>query len=172
MPEALPRVLHPRGPVGHTHSGVQVMGTDNYRAAQSPGGAGGRPSLGQLWQVPVFFAGLVAVVAILAAIPLRHGAGPREMNRDIAAIRRALEQPGGAVERVVALAEKVLARADHEPARAGEAHFLLGSVYQRVADWGPSDRAPGLRDKALTHLRLAEKHGVPETDRPRLAYRL
>jgi tetratricopeptide (TPR) repeat protein len=132
----------------------------------------GRPPLSQLWQVPAFLAGLAAVAAIVATTPFRHGPRQGEMERDLAAIRRALDGPGAAVERVVALAERVLARTDHEPARAGEVHFLLGSIYQRLAEMAPTGRAGALRDRALAHLVQAEQRGVPTTDRARLAYRL
>jgi tetratricopeptide (TPR) repeat protein len=149
------------------------MATEKALAHSTPDAPGSaRPPLRHLWQVPAFLAGLLLVAGVVAAIPLRHGPRPADMDRDVAAIRRALAEPGSAVEEVLTLAEKVLARTDHEPARAGEAHFLLGSVYQRLADQGPAARVALLRQKAVSHLEQAEKLGVPPKDQAKLPYRL
>jgi tetratricopeptide (TPR) repeat protein len=132
----------------------------------------GRPALRQLWQVPAFFAGLLAVAAVCAAIPLTQPAPLSDLDRDVAAIRKALDRPGGPVEQVLARAQNLLAHTDTEPDRAGEGHFLLGSVYLRLAEQGPAARAQRNRREALIHLEEAERLGVPPDDEPRLRYRL
>src|SRR5439155_7695387 len=58
------------------------------------------------------------------------------------------------------------------PERAGEAHFLLGSTYLRLAEQLPAERAEDLWRKARVHLEQAEQLTVPEADRAALGYRL
>src|SRR5262249_22749102 len=87
-------------------------------------------------------------------------------------IRDVLKQPHAPADRVLGLAETALAQTERFPAYVGETHFLLGSVYQRLAEEGPPERAPELYRKARTHLERAEKLGVLEVDRHRLLYRL
>jgi hypothetical protein len=129
-------------------------------------------ALAQLWQVPVFLAGLVAVIGLGAAIPLEENNGTSALDRQVVRIRRALAEPRGCPANVLAMAQQLLARTDQEPQRAGEAHFLLGSIYLRLADHCRAERVPQARQKALFHLEQAEKRGVPEDDREKLAYRL
>jgi tetratricopeptide (TPR) repeat protein len=150
-----------------------IMATETALGPSTPDALGGAgPAWKQLWQVPTFFAGLLLVAGVVAAIPLRHGRHVGELDRDIDAIRRALAEPGASVEEVLAVAEKVLARTDHATDRAGEAHFLLGGVYQRLADHGPAARVALLRQRAQVHLEQAAKLGVPVDDRDKLKYRL
>jgi tetratricopeptide (TPR) repeat protein len=143
---------------------------------RQPGAAGttaaGRVALRQLWQVPTFIAGLLTVLAICAALPLVQGPPLSPWDRDVAAIRQALDSPTGRVDHVLALTQTLLARTDADPEHAGEAHFLLGSVYLRLADQGPGARAQATRREALAHLEQAERLGVLGEDDARLNYRL
>jgi tetratricopeptide (TPR) repeat protein len=149
------------------------MATDTTWEGSSGGTASdGTPPLRQLWQVPTFLAGLLAVASACAALPLHKENPLSEMDRDIAAIRHVLEKPQASVAPVLDLAQDVLKCTDQELGQAGEAHFLLGSVLQRLADQSPAARAATLRDQAFFHLEQAEKQGVPATDRPSLNYRL
>lgn len=132
----------------------------------------GRPSLKQLWQVPTFFAGVLTVVAICAAIPLGQPAPLSPLDCDMAAIRRALEKPNGPVDQVLARAQKVLAHTEQDPERAGEGHYLLGSVYLRLAERCPASRAERMRQEALHHFEEAQRLGVPSNGEARLSYRL
>jgi tetratricopeptide (TPR) repeat protein len=145
------------------------MATHTARSAWSPG-PGGRAARYrplQLWQVPVFFAGLVALAAVGVARLLWHENDAGRVARDLAAARALLARRDCPVEGVQAYLSAALDR----PATAGEAHFLLGSAYVRQADRGE----PGADDAwqtARAELEQAETLGVPEADRPRQRYRL
>jgi hypothetical protein len=149
------------------------MATETNRETSAPQetATGSRP-WSQLWQVPALMAGVVTVVAICATLPLHHQPGVHQLDRDIAAIRKALETPNASLDNVLALAESTLARASQKPEMAGEAHFLLGSVLQRLGDRTPGGSGSDLGKKALQHLEQAEKLGVPDGDRPSLTFRL
>jgi tetratricopeptide (TPR) repeat protein len=149
------------------------MAKDTSMEASSQDISGdGSSALRQLWQVPTFLAGVLAMAGVCAALPLYKDSPLTELDRDIATIRQALEKPQAPPEQVLALARDVLARTDKELGQPGEAHFLLGSVLQRVADQAVPDRAARLRERAFFHLDKAEKQGVAPPDRPYLSYRL
>jgi tetratricopeptide (TPR) repeat protein len=145
------------------------MATQSARATTearaSSGAENTRPSL---WQVPTFLAGLLAVAGVYLARPLWLETDARHVARDLAQARKILERPDPQLDQVLELAGDVLERADQFPSRAGEAHFLLGSAYLRRA--GATSQADW--EKARFHLLQADALGVPEADRPRLAYRL
>jgi tetratricopeptide (TPR) repeat protein len=150
------------------------MATESARDT-SPGtataGLGRRPP-GQLWQVPAFLVGLFALLLMVTGRPFRRDTGAAQLERDLAAIHQTLSQTRTPAEPVLALAEGALARSVKYPQRAGEAHFALGSVFQRLADQAPAPRAAELRQQALFHLEQAELLGVPGVDQDRLVYRL
>jgi hypothetical protein len=60
-----------------------------------------------------------------------HALEPIATDRslDLALIRIALEKPGAPSADIVALADTSVGRTSQAPELAGEAHFLLGSVY-------------------------------------------
>ncbi len=154
---------------------VQFMGTYKVKptSPQAPSPpAFVQASLPQLWQVPCFLAGLLALVGIWATRPLWYDPEARQLQRDLADARRMLEEPNSRVNGVPALLEQALERMNRFPARMGEAHFLLGSAYLRLADQLHADKAVDTRRKARSELELAEKLGVPEADLMRLRYRL
>jgi tetratricopeptide (TPR) repeat protein len=148
------------------------MTTNTFASAGSSHAVLGRVRRppGQLWQVPTFLAGLVAVVLVAAASPFASQPPDDSLDSDLTTVRAALAKGGGRVDHVVALAENAVAHAGHQGERVGEAHFLLGAVYMRLAERSPSERAPEERDKAAMHLELAELRGVPAADQARLQY--
>ncbi|HYV39916.1 MAG TPA: hypothetical protein VE988_29790, partial [Gemmataceae bacterium] len=149
------------------------MTTSTVSAAASSNGVQGpnARSLGQLWQVPAFFIGAIALALVAAAAPLAPRGDDMPLDQDLLTVRRALEKPGLLPDDVVALAESTVAHANRQPDRAGEAHFLLGAVYLRQAErHSPPDKKREERDKAGMHLELAELRGVPEADVARLTY--
>jgi hypothetical protein len=148
-----------------------VTETNRESSAAEATAAGGR-TFGQLWQVPTLLAGLLTVVGICATLPLHHRSGAHQLDGDLAAIRKALEGPSANLENVRALAEKTLAGTGQHPELAGEAHFLLGSVYQRLGDRSPAGQGADSWKKALPHLEQAEKLGVRPGDRAALTVRL
>src|SRR5689334_10435024 len=94
----------------------------------------------QLWQVPTFFAGLLAFLVVTAGSAFHPGSAGREFDHDLAKIRQGLKDKALPVA-LLELAEKAEKRADHFPNRAAEAHYLLGTVLARLAEQLPSDRA-------------------------------
>jgi tetratricopeptide (TPR) repeat protein len=130
------------------------------------------PSPGQLWQVPLFLAGLLALGAAWATRPLWYDPEARQFEREMATARHLLEDPVASVNGVPALLVDALNRINRFPKHAGEAHFLLGSAYLRLAGSLPSERATDLWQKARLHLEQADTLGVADSDRTTLNYRL
>jgi tetratricopeptide (TPR) repeat protein len=155
--------------------GSKNMSTHTAPGSASPRGALGRAGRapGQLWQVPTFFAGLLAVLAVAAGAAFRHPPASAQFEREAAALREALKQPRASPEELLPVAERLLTRAQEQfPRRAPEAHFLLGLVHARLADHSPPDRARDERKRAQAHLEQAEADGVGPQDLPRLRYYL
>jgi tetratricopeptide (TPR) repeat protein len=127
----------------------------------------------QLWQVPTFFVGLLALLAVgaLHSLSSRHGL-QRQVDRDLAASRQALDESPPAAERARSLAEHVLTLVPADSPTAGEAHFLIGSACLRQAEHAPAEARALLWQQAREHLEQADALGTPDADRPRLAYRL
>jgi len=148
------------------------MTTSRVASAGSTNAVLGRTAvpLSQLWQVPVFLAGIVALAAVAAASALAPSEGEDPVDHELAVVRRALAKPGLPSEHIVALAESAVSHAGRDPERVGEAHFLLGAIYLRRAERKSPDKGRDERDKAAIHLELAELRGVPEADRARLTY--
>ncbi|MBY0525022.1 MAG: tetratricopeptide repeat protein [Gemmataceae bacterium] len=126
----------------------------------------------QLWQVPTFFVGLLALVIVGSAHPLWSHGGTRHLARSLAEARAELEGPRSNPERVLHLASDALRQATPGSAQAGEAHFLIGSAHLRRAELAPADSAGDLWQKARDHLDQADHLGVADSDRSKLAYRL
>jgi len=125
-----------------------------------------------LWQVPVFVIGTTALVVIgLTRLPW-NGWQPFGVERDLVEARRLLEEPKWDFDKLVELTSPGLGQEDKNPSLAAQAHFLLGSAYLWQAD-RPGTGSPTVHlQQARTHLERAEQLGVPQEDRPRLAYRL
>jgi tetratricopeptide (TPR) repeat protein len=130
-----------------------------------------RRTLGQLWQVPMFCAGLVSLLALIASSPWRH-AGPQGTFEDtVASLRRGLEisRDGDAL---VGLAEKALVQLPQFEQFSGEVHFLAGSAYILQAQQTTTTQVRELWQLAVEHLEHAQERGVGEKDQPTLHYRL
>jgi tetratricopeptide (TPR) repeat protein len=128
-------------------------------------------TLAQLWQVPTFLAGLLALLTVTVASAFRPISAARQIERDLAAIRQGLKDKAPPTT-LVELAESAVRRADDHPECAAEAHFLFGMVHSRLAEQGPADRARDERQRAAQHLDFAEAKGVSAADLPRLQYQL
>src|SRR5690349_16310405 len=88
------------------------------------GRAAARP--GQLWQVPAFFAGVVALVAVALLTPSGR-TDAQAVERELAALRRGLAQPHPDLDSLLPQAEGLLAQSQRHPRAAGEIHFLVGT---------------------------------------------
>jgi tetratricopeptide (TPR) repeat protein len=126
----------------------------------------------QLWQVPLFFTGLSALLGVALTRPLWHDAGAAHVQRALATARDLLEEQQFSLEQVAALVEVAFTRGGQLPARVGEAHFLLGSAFLRVGENAPTDQAANHLRQARRHLEQARTLGVPPADGDRLTYRL
>jgi tetratricopeptide (TPR) repeat protein len=148
------------------------MTTNTVAGASSSNGPVGRAVRppGQLWQVPMFLIGLVALVLVAAAGPLVSKPSDNKLERDLVTIRDALEKPGLPPADIVALAESAVLHISQQPDLAGTAHYLLGTICLRQVENGPQEHKREARDQASMHLELAALRGVPPEDRPRLTY--
>src|SRR5262245_6045639 len=117
MPEAALTAIQPSsgsaaisGLFSSVHRAV-TMRTDNASSPASTRSASypSRLSLGQLWQVPMFCLGVVALIGAAAAHPLLPGNHSQQLGRDLEAARRALEDSPADIERAIAKAELALA---------------------------------------------------------------
>src|SRR3954466_7095901 len=121
-----------------------------------------------LWQVPVFLLGVAALVALLYFRPHFGPDTVAAAESQLKDARQALDKdPAAAVQRGL----RVIAVADRYPQLAGEAYFVVGSARLKLADDAGAD-ATRERVQARDQLDQADKHGVPDTDRPKLQYRL
>src|SRR5947208_1610879 len=102
-----------------TTNGAPTGGTSPRPAAR-----GDRPGR-ELWQVPTFLAGLLAVSLVSANVSVRT-ASPAPVGRDLAAARALLRDRHGSADQALALARAALAAAGEDPEPAAEAHLLLG----------------------------------------------
>jgi tetratricopeptide (TPR) repeat protein len=131
-----------------------------------------RPTFGQLWQVPLFLVGALALLGVWLTKPYWYDPEGQQAQRCLDHARELLQDPEAALNAVPDQLLVALKHLDRYPARKGEAHFLLGSVYLRLADALPSVRTQELRHEARKHLEWAEVLGVPAPDRPVLKYRV
>lgn len=147
-----------------------VMQNGHASAGQS--GVLERFPLGQLWQVPAFLVGVAALAGLLLSRPLWRDPEERRLERQLHELRQGLARPEIDSQRALALEEEVGGRAEVFPAKAGTAHFLLGSLYLRLGEGGTGPEAPARLAAARRHLERADGLGVSEEDNPSLRYRL
>jgi tetratricopeptide (TPR) repeat protein len=127
-------------------------------------------SVGQLWQVPVFFIGLVALATVALLLPFFRPDPARQLQHELADARHLL-QHGGDPEGARRHAQHALEAAEKQfPDRVAEAEFLLGAAHVRLAEAGPDELALEHWRLARQHLEEAQRLGVPVEDRPGLAY--
>lgn len=130
-----------------------------------------RRRLSQLWQVPTFLVGLLALVGVAASTPWRLTPQQREFDELISNLRGGLER-GENPDVLVGYAEKAVSRLSQFRARAAEIHFLAGSAYYRQAKEKPAAYAKEVWPRAVEHLEQALTLGKPDDDRLALQYRL
>lgn len=126
----------------------------------------------ELWQAPVFLAGLLAVTAVWASRPYWKPTPPKKLEQELAAARQALDAAPPESDRAISLAARVLERGGDSGALAGPATFVLGSAYGNLAAKTGGAGAGNLWAQSRQHLERAEGLDVPAADRARLRYRL
>src|SRR5262245_7644499 len=90
--------------------GPQDMSRQTAPETASQEGAAGRAGRppGQLWQVPTFFAGLLALAAVGLTTALSPPPTGRQFARDLDTLRHALKEPAAPVEHLLGLAESAV----------------------------------------------------------------
>jgi tetratricopeptide (TPR) repeat protein len=129
-------------------------------------------SVRQLWQVPVFLLGIVAVGAFVMARSLWLDPAAAAARSVLAEARRILHRPNGDVDRVVTLARTYLERTGADAPQSGEAHFLIGSALLRTARKANGKEADTCWRQVRDHLEEAAQLGVSPKDQPLLCFRL
>src|SRR5437899_13057624 len=114
--------------------------------------------------VPVFLAGMAALAFVWFGRPLWHVTEDQKLDRQLAAARKALHQSSPDVKEALGLAEAALQRSQQHPDRQGEAHFLVGSTYCRLAEQSPPSDADSIWQQARLNLEEAAKQTVSNAD--------
>jgi tetratricopeptide (TPR) repeat protein len=120
----------------------------------------------------VFLAGVAALAGMVVLRPFRSDPAGRQWREDLAAIRKALDPKDPDTSRALAIGEDLLDQIDRFPAHRGEIHFLVGTAYLRRTGEVTLEQATYICQKAREHLEAAAAENVPDTDQPRLRYRL
>src|SRR5262245_56122492 len=119
------------------------------------------------WQVPAFVLGLTALATVFFARPFWHISDYQKLHRQLSAAREALRESPPDLKRAQELTDAALIRCQQFPEYLGEAHYLAGSVYSKLAAQSiPNESEPDWQ-KARFHLEEAAKVGVPDSDGPR-----
>ncbi len=134
-------------------------------------GRAGR-SLGQLWQVPMFFIGLVSFGLTFITAPSRGDPAATEFQAELTRLRQGLQPDREKPAILVAQAENLLARLSQFHRHAGETQFLAGSAYFRQAQACAVESLAANQKKAVAHLEEALALGVSANDQPPLRFRL
>jgi len=130
------------------------------------------PKQSSRWHVPIFLLGLAALAMVWFGRPMWHISDYQKLNRQLSAAREALSESPPDLKRAKELTEAALYRAQQFPERFGEAQYLAGSFYCRLAMQSPPQEAGPTWEKARFHLEEAAKATVPEADRARFSYEL
>jgi hypothetical protein len=129
------------------------------------------PAARHLWQVPAFLLGAAAFAAVIALRPHIKADTVAAAEHQLRDARKYLEQTPIDLASALERADTVLAHADRFPHLAGQAHFLAGSAHLRLAD-EPNADAAHERQQAREQFEKARAADVPESDKPKLDYRL
>jgi outer membrane protein assembly factor BamD (BamD/ComL family)/TolA-binding protein len=131
-----------------------------------------RFSLRQLWQVPVFFVGLAAIVVACLTRGLVAPDPVRQLHNHLSEARRLLERDANDPDAALQHAQQAVDTLPTDPSRAAEAYFLLGSAHLRVADQAGEPTNKEHWQEARRCLQEAEHRGLDGEDGNRLHYRL
>jgi tetratricopeptide (TPR) repeat protein len=130
------------------------------------------PKRSTRWQVPTFLLGLAALIAVWFGRPAWHISDSQKLNHQLSAAREALSESPPDLKKAKESTEAALIRAQQFPDRLGEAQYLAGLVYCRLAKQSTPGEADSIWKKARNHLEEAVKGIVPDSDRPRFTYAL
>jgi tetratricopeptide (TPR) repeat protein len=131
-----------------------------------------RSPLSDLWQVPVFLLGVLAIVAVWLGRPWIGRSIRMATDHRFQEARQAIEAGSIDASRALALARELIEDRHSPTNRQAELHFVAGSAYVFLARQTRSDDAGPLWKKARSELEQAYNLGVSEHDRAKLLYRL
>ncbi len=131
-----------------------------------------RRTLGQLWQVPTFVLGLVALTLVAARAHMRPDPVAVDFQRELQTFRQALDDKNVKAQSLLARMKDLQTTAERLPKLDGEASFLIGTLYWRLSEEGPRELADAQRVKAQALFETAQTRGVPPADQVQLDYRL
>src|SRR5262245_22734167 len=101
-----------------TYGGREEVMSDSQLLHKATRVRAGR-TLGQLWQVPTFLAGVLAVAVVAVSAPLRQDPAAREFDHALQRLRAVLNaKEGRAASSFLPLADDVLGRAALYPHKA------------------------------------------------------
>ncbi len=129
-------------------------------------------SLRRLWQVPVFFVGVVAVVTACLTRGLVAPDLVRELHHELAEARRMLHRDANDPDGALQNAQQAVDNLMYDQGRAAEAFFLLGWAHLRVADKPGEPAAEEHWREARRCLQEAEQRGLAGEDVNQLHYLL
>jgi tetratricopeptide (TPR) repeat protein len=129
-------------------------------------------SLRQLWQVPVFFLGVAAVLTACLTRPYVGHDPVRQMHHHLAEARRLLHRRGGDPDEALRIAQQAVEGVMYDAGRAAEAFYLLGSAHIQVAEKADAPAAAEHWREAKRYLEEAERRDLTGDDAGLLHYRL
>lgn len=142
---------------------VQTSTSESYSA---------RPRKRDLWQVPTFFLGVVALTGACLGHPLWRQGQVRCLERSLAAATQTLQRDDASVDEVLEKVSAVLEATERYPQLAARAHLLIGEARLRQAATSDDAEARQLNTTARSHLEQADRLGVSDAERARLVYAL
>jgi hypothetical protein len=144
------------------------MATDTAQATRV------RPPNGrQLWQMPAFVLGGVALAAVGLLRPTIPGPNRVNADAELAAVRQLLDQKPTDPSAALGRAQALLTRIDPNSPKAGEVELLIGTAFLLRAEAGRGLEAADDWHAARDHLEQADKLlDSTYVARPRLEYRL
>jgi tetratricopeptide (TPR) repeat protein len=118
----------------------------------------------------MFLLGAAALVAVWVGRPYWRPTNADRVKAELREARAILNRPSPDLNRAQSLCQKALEKGTAYPQFVGEANYLLGCIYLKQADDAP-DADAKLQD-ARHCFEQAEASGVPESDQPKLDFRL
>jgi hypothetical protein len=129
-------------------------------------------SLGRLWQVPLFFVGVTALIVVCLTRGLVAPDPGRQLHHELAEARRLLDREANDPNGALRYAQQAVDNLMYDQGRAAEAYFLLGSAHLRLADQASEASAGEHWREARRCFQEAERRGLDGEDGNRLRYRL
>jgi hypothetical protein len=131
-----------------------------------------RFSLRYMWQVPLFFVGVVSVVTVILTRGLVAPDPVRKLHHQLTETRRLLHLRDADPEETLRQAQQVVDNLMYDPTRAPEAFYLLGSAHILMAERESGVVAIEHWREAKQNLQEAEERGLAGDDLNRQRYRL